>query len=86
MPHAGVLTRYGPPKALAWSLVAMPGRGPARIGICAHAGVSPSDPGIRRGELRQGFRWAPSAVLGFEAAGTLDAIGPAATDYANRGA
>jgi hypothetical protein len=37
MPPTAVLTRYGPPKVLAWSSVAMPGPGPGQIRIRTHA-------------------------------------------------
>jgi NADPH:quinone reductase-like Zn-dependent oxidoreductase len=57
----------------------MPEPGPGQIRIRVHAaGVSPTDLKIRRGDLRQVFQL-PSAVLGFEAAGTVDALGPAVT-------
>lgn len=80
MPYAAVLTGYGPPDVLAWSPVAMPEPGPGQIRIRVHAaGVGPTDLKIRRGDLRQAFPLPPSAVLGFEAAGTVDAIGPAVT-------
>jgi NADPH:quinone reductase-like Zn-dependent oxidoreductase len=77
MPYASVLTRYGPPEVLAWSPVAMPEPGPGQIRIRVHAaGVSPTDPKIRRGDLAQVFPLPLSAILGFEAAGTVDALGP----------
>jgi NADPH:quinone reductase-like Zn-dependent oxidoreductase len=77
MPYASVLTRYGPPDVLAWSPVTMPEPGPGQIRIRVHAtGVSPTDLKIRRGDLRQVFPLPQSAVLGFEAAGTGDALGP----------
>ena len=80
MPYASVLTRYGPPEVLAWSSVAMPEPGPGQIRIRVRAaGVSPTDLKIRRGDLAQVFPLPPSAVLGFEAAGTVDALGPAVT-------
>jgi NADPH:quinone reductase-like Zn-dependent oxidoreductase len=41
------------------------------------AGVSPSDLKIRRGDLQAVFKLPPRAVLGFEAAGVVDAVGPA---------
>jgi NADPH:quinone reductase-like Zn-dependent oxidoreductase len=53
-----------------------PGPGQVRIRIKA-AGVSPTDPKIRRGDLEAAFPLPPNAVLGFEAAGTVDALGPA---------
>jgi NADPH:quinone reductase-like Zn-dependent oxidoreductase len=83
MPYASVLTRYGPPEVLVWSPVAMPEPGPGQIRIRVHAaGVSPTDSKIRRGDLRRVVPLPPSAVLGFEAAGTVDALGPAVTGVA----
>jgi NADPH:quinone reductase-like Zn-dependent oxidoreductase len=80
MPYASVLTGYGPPEVLAWSAVAMPEPGPGQIRIRVRAaGVSPTDLKIRRGDLAQVFPLPPSAVVGFEAAGTDDALGPAVT-------
>jgi NADPH:quinone reductase-like Zn-dependent oxidoreductase len=52
-----------------------PGPGQVRIRIKA-AGVSPTDPKIRRGDLEAVFPLPPDAVLGFEAAGVVDALGP----------
>ena len=40
------------------------------------AGVSPTDAKIRGGYVQVVFRLPPNAVLGFEAAGVVDAIGP----------
>jgi len=40
------------------------------------AGVSPTDPKIRHGDLRAVFPLPGGAVLGFEAAGVVDALGP----------
>ena len=76
MSKAVVLTKYGPPDVLVWSDVPIPepGRGQVRIRIKA-AGVSPSDLKIRRGDLQAVFKLPPGAVLGFEAAGVVDAVG-----------
>jgi NADPH:quinone reductase-like Zn-dependent oxidoreductase len=83
MPHAAVLTDYGPPDVLVWSPVTMPEPGPGQIRLRVHAaGVGPTDLKIRRGDLRQVFPLPPSAVLGFEAAGTVDALGPGVTGAA----
>jgi NADPH:quinone reductase-like Zn-dependent oxidoreductase len=83
MPYAAVLTGYGPPEVLTWSEVAMPEPGPGQIRIRVHAaGVGPTDLKIRRGDLKRVFPLPPSAVLGFEAAGTVDALGPAVTGVA----
>jgi NADPH:quinone reductase-like Zn-dependent oxidoreductase len=75
MPNAVVLTQYGPPDVLVWQEVPMrePGSGQVRIRVKA-AGVGPTDLKIRRGEVR--FARPPDAVLGFEAAGVVDALGP----------
>ncbi|MFD4605186.1 NADP-dependent oxidoreductase [Streptomyces sp. NPDC058464] len=83
MPYASVLTGYGAPEVLTWTPVALPEPGPGQIRIRVHAaGVGPTDLKIRRGDLRQAFPLPPSAVLGFEAAGTVDALGPAVTGVA----
>jgi NADPH:quinone reductase-like Zn-dependent oxidoreductase len=77
MPKAVVLPKYGPPDVLVWSDAPMPepGRGQVRIRIKA-AGVSPTDPKIRRGDLKAVFPLPARPVLGFEAAGVVDALGP----------
>lgn len=75
MPKAVVLTQYGPPDVLAWRDVPMPEPGPGQVRIRVKAaGVGPTDLKIRRGEVR--FARPPDAVLGFEAAGVVDALGP----------
>ena len=77
MPKAVVLTRYGPPDVLVWRDVALPEPGPGQVRIRVKAaGVSPSDAKIRGGYVQAVFRLPPDAVLGFEAAGVVDAIGP----------
>jgi len=77
MPKAVVLTQYGPPEVLVWSDVPMPEPGPGQVRIrIKAAGVSPTDPKIRRGDLAAVWRLPPNAVLGFEMAGVVDALGP----------
>jgi len=77
MPNAVVLTKYGPPDVLVWSDVRMPQPGPGQVRIrIKAAGISPTDPKIRRGDLKAVFPLPPNAVLGFEAAGVVDALGP----------
>lgn len=51
-----------------------PGPGQVRIRVKC-AGVSPTDPKIRRGDVQAVFRLPADAVLGFEAAGVVDARG-----------
>ena len=76
MPKAVVLSKYGPPEVLAWKDVGMPEPGPHQVRIRVRcAGVSPTDPKIRRGDVQAVFRLPAEAVLGFEAAGVVDALG-----------
>src|SRR6266446_6676847 len=79
MPNAVVMTGYGPPEVLTWAGVplAEPGEGQIRIKVKA-AGISPTDLALRAGYLKA-FPLPPDAVLGFEAAGTVDAAGPGVT-------
>ena len=80
MPKAVVLTKYGDPDVLVWSDVSMPEPGPGQVRIRVKAaGISPTDPKIRRGDLRAAFALPSDAVLGFEAAGVVDALGPSAS-------
>src|SRR5712692_1566061 len=76
MPNAVVMTGYGPPEVLKWAGVPLrePGEGQIRIKVKA-AGISPTDLALRAGYLKA-IPLPPHAVLGFEAAGTVDAVGP----------
>jgi NADPH:quinone reductase-like Zn-dependent oxidoreductase len=82
MPHAIVMTGYGPPEVLKWAQVPRPepGEGQIRIKVKA-AGVSPTDLALRAGQLKA-WPLPPDPVLGFEAAGTVDATGPGVTGTA----
>jgi NADPH:quinone reductase-like Zn-dependent oxidoreductase len=86
MPNAVVMTGYGPPEVLKWAEVplAEPGEGQIRIKVKA-AGISPSDLALRAGYLRA-IPLPPNAVLGYEAAGTVDATGPGVAGTAAGGA
>jgi len=79
MPSAIVMTGYGPPEVLKWAGVplAEPGAGQIRIKVRA-AGVGPTDLALRVGYLKA-IPLPPNAVLGFEAAGTVDAVGTGVT-------
>src|SRR2546423_8186128 len=79
MPSAVVMTGYGPPEVLEWAEVPArePGKGQIRIKVKA-AGISPTDLALRAGYLKA-FPLPPDGVLGFEAAGTVDAVGPGVT-------
>src|SRR5579864_2816953 len=71
MPNAVVMTGYGPPEVLKWAEVPLPEPGQGQIRIQ----VSRADAG---GYLKA-VPLPPGAVLGFEAAGTVDAVGPGVT-------
>jgi NADPH:quinone reductase-like Zn-dependent oxidoreductase len=79
MPNAIVMTGYGPPEVLQWAPVALPepGAGQVRIKVRA-AGISPTDLALRAGYLKE-IPLPGNAVLGFEAAGTVDAAGSGVT-------
>jgi NADPH:quinone reductase-like Zn-dependent oxidoreductase len=79
MPNAIVMTGYGPPEVLKWAGVPLPepGSGQIRIKVKA-AGISPTDLALRAGYLKA-IPLPADAVLGFEAAGTVDAVGPDVT-------
>jgi NADPH:quinone reductase-like Zn-dependent oxidoreductase len=83
MPNAIVMTGYGPPEVLKWTRVPLtePGQGQVRIRVEA-AGISPTDLALRAGYLKDSIPLPPNAVLGFEAAGTVDAVGPGVTGTA----
>ena len=75
MPKAVVLTEYGPPDVLVWKEVPMPEPGPGQVRIrVKSAGISPTDLKIRSGDVPF-FAQPPNAILGFEAAGVVDALG-----------
>jgi NADPH:quinone reductase-like Zn-dependent oxidoreductase len=77
MPNAVVMTGYGPPEVLKWAQVPLPEPGPGQIRIKVRAaGISPTDLALRAGYLKDAIPLPPHAVLGFEAAGTVDAAGP----------
>src|SRR6476660_330931 len=76
MPSACIVTGYGPPDVLEWKDVPMPEPSATEIRIKVRvSGVGPTDLKIRRGNLEAVFPLPDPAVLGFETAGTVDAIG-----------
>src|SRR5260370_23227515 len=83
MPNAVVMTGYGRPEVLKWAQVPLPepGDGQIRIRVKA-AGISPTDLALRAGYLRDAIPLPANAVLGFEAAGTVDAVGRGVTGTA----
>ena len=76
MPRACVLAEYGPPNVLEWRDVPLPEPSERQIRIRVRvSGVGPTDLKIRRGDLDGVFPLPEPAVLGFETAGTVDAVG-----------
>lgn len=83
MPSASVLTEYGPPDVLEWTDVPTPEPSASEIRIKVRvSGVGPTDLKIRRGDLDGAFPLPEPAVLGFETAGTVDAVGSEIDDVA----
>lgn len=82
MSHAVVLTAFGPPSVLQPGEVEVPAPGPGRIRVAVRfAGVGPTDLPIRAGFLKA-FPVDVGSVLGFEAAGVVDAVGEGVDDVA----
>jgi NADPH:quinone reductase-like Zn-dependent oxidoreductase len=81
MTQAMVLSEYGAPEVLVPGEVEVgpPGPGQIRVNV-EFAGVGPTDLAIRSGRLKGAFGAHPGAVLGFEAAGTVDAAGAGVGD------
>jgi NADPH:quinone reductase-like Zn-dependent oxidoreductase len=83
MPHACLLTEYGPPDVLEWKDVPMPEPSATEIRIKVRvSGVGPTDLKIRRGDVQGIFPLPEPPVLGFETAGTVDAVGTDVTGVA----
>ncbi|MET7477394.1 NADP-dependent oxidoreductase [Streptomyces sp. NPDC005648] len=76
MSKAITLTNFGGPDVLRWADVPtpQPTEGQIRVKVKA-AGVGPTDLALRSGRLKA-FSLRENAVLGFEVAGTVDALGP----------
>ena len=81
MTKAIVLSDYGPPEVLIPGEVEVgpPGPGQIRVNV-EYAGVGPTDLAIRSGRLKGAFGARPRSVLGFEAAGVVDAVGSSVSD------
>lgn len=78
--RAAVVEGYGGPEVLAPGTVDVPEPGPGQVRIAVrYAGVGPTDLEIRSGHLAEVFPSPPGSVLGFEVAGTVEAVGSAVT-------
>lgn len=83
MTRAILLDRDGPPEVLRLgeAEVGAPGPGQIRVAV-RYAGVGPTDLAIRAGHLSAVFPAGPGSVLGFEAAGVVEQVGPQVPDVA----
>ena len=81
MSRAVILTDFGAPSVLQPGTVELgaPAANQIRVAV-RFAGVGPTDLAIRSGHLRGVFPAFPGSVLGFEAAGVVDAVGSEVTD------
>ena len=81
MTRAILLGGYGGPDVLRLgeTEVGEPGAGQIRVTVL-FAGVGPTDLAIRAGHLDAVFPVPPGTVLGFEAAGVVDRVGPGVAD------
>ena len=83
MSHAVVLTSFGGPDVLQWQEVATPVAGPGEVLVRIRAaGIGPTDLAIRAGRLARVFPQGAGSVLGFEAAGVVEQLGPDETGVA----
>lgn len=82
MSHAVVISEFGGPEVLQWREVRPPAprEGEVLIRVRA-AGVGPTDLHIRAGHLAAVFPQRPGDVLGFEAAGVVEAVGEGAAAH-----
>jgi len=79
--QAAVMSGFGDPDVLSLSTVDVPEPGPGQIRVTVRfAGVGPTDLAIRAGHLQHVFQLADPAILGFEAAGVVDAVGAGVRD------
>lgn len=78
-----MLTDFGPPDVLKWDEIPMPEPAETQIRIRVRvSAVGPTDLKIRRGDLAAIFPLPDPAILGFETAGVVDAIGSAVSGVA----
>lgn len=79
MSNAIVLTAFGCPEVLQWLPVVPPDPEPGEVLLRVRAAaIGPTDLHIRAGDLTEVFAQRPGDVLGFEAAGVVEAVGAGA--------
>lgn len=79
MSNAIVISAFGGPEVLQWRSVEPPTAGPGEVLVRVRAAaVGPTDLHIRAGDLTSVFPQRPGDVLGFEAAGVVEAVGAGA--------
>jgi NADPH:quinone reductase-like Zn-dependent oxidoreductase len=82
MSRAIVITEFGGPDVLQWREVQFPHVRPGEVLIRVKAAaVGPTDLHIRAGDLTGVFPQRPGDVLGFEAAGVIEAVGEGASAH-----
>jgi NADPH:quinone reductase-like Zn-dependent oxidoreductase len=81
--RAIALTEFGDPDVLSWHELPDPPLGPDQVRIeLRAAGVNPVDCKIRRGYLRGLFPHHTPLIPGWDAAGVVNAVGPASRGFA----
>ncbi len=81
MMNAVVISRYGNPDVLSVRALPEPEPGPGQVRIAVHAaGLNFSEVSARQGLYPDAPK--PPSVVGYEVAGTIDALGPGVTDLA----
>ena len=81
MTRAMIMKGYGPPDVLVAGEVEVGEPGPGQIRVAVRcAGVGPTDLEVRAGYLQAVYPLGPGAVLGFEAAGVVEAAGAGVDD------
>jgi NADPH2:quinone reductase len=79
--RAVVIDRFGGPEVLQVRQVPDPEPGPGQVRIAVHAsGVNPVETGNRADGSWAGIE--PPVVLGYDASGVVDTVGPGVTDWA----
>jgi NADPH:quinone reductase-like Zn-dependent oxidoreductase len=81
--RAMTITGYGPPSVLRLAEVEIGPPAPGQVQVAVRfAGVGPTDLAIRAGLLAAVYPLRPGGVLGFEAAGVVEAVGSQVEDVA----